>query len=124
MPATGKVYIYNTTNQAVKVELNDTDLDGRIQGNSGSDGRYLPGSSPDAVVPRSDASSTTDAAFATNNVLEIKFSGTSNKYPAVNIDPGSFSIDIDLVLYIFYNHIVLVSPVNNVIIYNGGPASN
>ena len=122
MPATGKVYIYNTTNQAIKVELNDTDLEGRIPPNNGREGEYLPVPSPDAVVDRSDASSTPDAVFATTNTLEVKFSGSSNKYP-IEIDPGSFSTDIDLVLYIFYKHIVLVSTRNNAISYSGGPAS-
>lgn len=121
MPATGKVYIYNTTNQAIKVELNDTDLEGRVPANGGSDGGYLPGSSPDAVVPRSDANSTPDAVFATTNTLEVKFSGMSNKYNSIKIDPGSYSTNTDLALYIFYKYIVLVSPTNNAIVYSGSP---
>lgn len=122
MPETGKVYIYNTTNQAVKVELNDTDLEGRVPSNSGSDGGYLPVPSPDAVVDRSDVSSTPDAVFATTNTLEIKFAGKSNKY-TLGIDPGSYLTALDLVLYIFDEHIVLVSTRNNAVIYSGGPTS-
>jgi len=122
MPATGKVYIYNTTNQAVKVELNDTDLEGRIPANSGGDGGYLPVQSAEAVVPRNDASSTPDAVFATNNTLELKFAGTSNKYSSIKIDPGSYPTNTDLVLYVFYNYIVLISPTNNTIVYSGGPS--
>ena len=124
MPATGKVYIYNTTNQPVKVELNDTDLEGRIPANSGRENGYLPVSHADAVVDRSDATSTPDAVFATNNTLEIKFSGTSNKYPTVTISPGSYSTDTDLVLYIFYNYIVLISPTNNALVLNSAPATS
>ena len=123
MPATGKVYIYNTTNQAVKVELNDTDLEGRVPSNSGSDGGYLPVSSPDAVVTRSDASSTPDAVFATTNTLEIKFAGKSNQKYTLGIDPDSYLTALDLVLYIFDEHIVLVSTSNNAVIYSGGPTS-
>jgi hypothetical protein len=122
MPETGKVYIYNTTNQVVKVELNDTDLDGRVPSNSGSGGGYLPVSSPDAVVPRSDASSTPDAVFAATNTLEIKFSGKSNKY-TLGIDPGRYPTALDLVLYIFDGHIALVSAMDNAVIYGGGPTS-
>ena len=123
MPATGKVYIYNTTNQAIKVELNDTDLEGRVPANSGSDGGYLPVSSPEAVVDRSDANATPDSVFATNNTLEVKFPGTSNTYNPVRIDPSSYPLDTDLALYIFYKYIVLVSPTNNAIVYSGSPTS-
>ena len=123
MAATGSVYIFNTTNQAVKVELNDTDLDDRIPARSGKNEEPEPSYVPAQVrVPRSDASSTPDAVFATTNKLEIKHSGVSHVYPTVRIDPGSYPTDTDLVLYIFYNGIVIASTDNNVIIYSGMPA--
>jgi hypothetical protein len=122
MAATGSVYIFNTTNQAVKVELNDTDLDDRIPARRGKKEEPEPAYVPAQVkVPRNDATQTPDAVFTTNNKLEIKFSGVSHVYPTVKIDPGSYSTDTDLVLYIFFNGIVLVSTINNAIIYSGMP---
>jgi hypothetical protein len=118
MAATGKVYIFNTTNQPIKVELNDEDLDERLDANAGQAGSYAP---TFADVMRSDATSTTDAVFAGTNTMEFRFSGTSKKYKDIVIDPGAYPTNTDLVLYIFYNSIVLVSTINNALIF---PASS
>ena len=123
MAATGKVYIYNTTNQDVQMELNQTDLVGRLPANSGASGGYLPVPSPNAVADRSDASSTPDSVFATTNKLEFVFAGTSNTYSPVKIDPGFYPTNTDLILYVYYNYIVLISPANNAIVYSGAPTS-
>lgn len=115
MAATGQVYIFNTTNQSIKVEINDDDLDGPLAPSSGKDGSYQP-----SVVPvmRNDASSTPDAVFATNTNLEFKFAGTSQTYSQVKIDPSLYPTNTDLVLYIFNGSIMIYSPVNNAVVYS------
>ena len=126
MPATGKVYIFNTTNQSVRIELNDTDMDYKLPPNAGRDNGYMPvntvpgtdGNPTLISLPRMDATQTTDAAFAATNTMEIKFSGKSLKYNNIQIDPGSYPTDTDLVLYIFGTYSLLISPTNNTIVYN------
>ncbi|MDT5296608.1 MAG: hypothetical protein QOJ76_3488 [Acidobacteriota bacterium] len=119
MAATGKVYIFNTTNQDIKVELNDEDLDERLAPNAGT-GSYAPTL---AIVMRSDASTTTDAVFAGSNTMEIRFAGTRQQYANIKIDPGAYPTNTDLVLYIFYSYLVLASTVNNTLIFSATPSS-
>jgi hypothetical protein len=130
MPATGKVYIFNTTNQSIRLELNDTEMDYKLPPRGGQDVGYIPtnsieegGQSSFITLPRSDASSTSDAVFAATNTLELKFSGTSNVYKPVAIDPASYSTDTDLVLYIFNKYVVIASPTNNAIVFQSAPTS-
>lgn len=118
MAATGQVYIYNTTNTNVKVEVNGEDIEGNpVLAASGSP--YAPGTT--TAVPRSDALSTTDAVFATNNTMEVKFPGTNNTYATFKIDPGTYQTNTDLVLYIFFNYVIICSPVNNALALSAAP---
>jgi hypothetical protein len=116
--ATGQVYVFNTTSVSIKLTLNGNQLPslGRA---AGGDGGYTPVS---MSVPRSDATSIDDPVFAQTNTLTVKFPGTSNNYSTVNIDPVSYSTNKDLLLYIFYGHMVLVDSTSSAIIVNQAPS--
>jgi hypothetical protein len=116
--ATGKVYMFNTTNQKIRVTLNDNPLPkiepaaGKDSG-EGGEGSYRPAH---IAVPRSDATSIDDPVFAQTNSISVMFSGYSNRYSKVNINPITSSSNNDLLLYIFYGTMILVDAVTNTVI--------
>ena len=113
--AKGVVYVFNTTSHRIRVTLNGNPLE-KIDP-AGSDG------TPSALpVPRSDATSIDDPVFAATNTLQIMFSGSSNNYSAVNIDPVQYSTNKNLALYLFYGYMVLVDLSTNSIISSQKPA--
>jgi hypothetical protein len=120
MAATGKVYIFNTTNQSITLDLNTTGLNQPLGPNTGQAHSYAPTMTS---VMRSDSTGTTDAVFAATNSLMVKFEGTNQTYPAIPISPGVYPTNTDLVLYIFYSYALLVSTINNVLVFSGSPTS-
>ena len=113
--AKGVVYVFNTTSLKIRVTLNGNPLE-KIEP-AGADG--APSS---LTVPRSDATSIDDPVFAQQNTLQVMFSGSSNNYSAVGIDPVQYSTNKNLALYLFYGYLVLVDLSTNSIISNQSPS--
>lgn len=133
--ATGKVFVFNTTNQHITVLLNGNPLP-----DDGSDspetGRGMP---PAALldetltlsrltVPRSNATTIYDPVFAQQNTLQVNFQGVIDTYQisvAIAPPPGDVfnfsSSNNDLLLYIFYGYVLLLDTVNNRILFGGKP---
>jgi hypothetical protein len=109
----GRVFIYNTTNQRIQLQLNEESLPS-IDPASGQP--YAP---KFTTADRVDATSTPDNQFAQNdNTLRVKFPGKQRTYGPINIDPESYPIDVNLVLYIFSKYIVLAATNNNNVIFH------
>ncbi len=116
--ARGKVYIYNTTNQRVQLQLNEEALDS-IDPAGGSPGNYAP---KFTTADRDDATSTPDNRFAQkDNYLRVKIPGKQRTFGPIDIDPESYPTDTNLVLYIFGKYIVLAATNNNALIYQSAP---
>jgi hypothetical protein len=113
--AKGVVYVFNTTSLRIRVTLNGNPLE-KIDP-AGED--RAPTS---LTVPRSDATSIDDPVFAQQNTLQVMFSGSSNNYPTLNINPVQYSTNKNLALYLFYGYMVLVDLSTNSIIVNQKPA--
>jgi hypothetical protein len=112
--AKGVVYVFNTTSLKIRVTLNGNPLE-KIEP-AGSEG------APSALpVPRSDATQIDDPVFAVTNSLQVMFSGSSNSYGTVKIDPVQYSTNKNLALYIFYGYLVLVDLSTNSIIQQLAP---
>lgn len=115
--ANGKVYLYNTTNQRIQLQLNEESLDS-IEAASGGQ-PYTP---KYTVADRDDATSTPDNRFAQkDNYLRVKFPGKQRTYGPIDIDPESYPTDINLVLYIFSKYIVLAATNSNNVVFQGAP---
>jgi len=113
--AKGVVYVFNTTSLRIRVTLNGNPLQ-KIDP-AGENG------TPKALkVPRSDATEIDDPVFAGTNTLQVMFSGSSNNYSAVGIDPVQYSTNKNLALYLFYGYMVLVDLSTNSIISSQKPA--
>jgi hypothetical protein len=118
--ARGKVYIYNTTNQRVQLQLNEESLPS-IDPAGGRDGHFAP---KFTTADRDDATATPDNRFAqTNNTLRVKIPGKQRTYGPINIDPETYPTDVDLVLYIFGKYIVMAATNSNTLIYQSAPQS-
>ena len=118
--ARGKVYIYNTTNQRVQLQLNEESLPS-IDPAAGRNGDFAP---KYTTADRDDATSTPDNRFAqTNNTLRVKIPGKQRTYGPINIDPETYPTDIDLVLYIFGKYIIMAATNSNALIYQSAPQS-
>ena len=112
--AKGVVYVFNTTSLRIRVTLNGNPLE-KIDP-AGSDG------TPSALpVPRSDATEIDDPVFAGTNTLQVMFSGSSNSYGTLKIDPVQYSTNKNLALYLFYGYLVLVDLSTNVIVQQMAP---
>jgi hypothetical protein len=112
--AKGVVYVFNTTSLRIRVTLNGNPLE-KIDP-AGPDG------TPSALpVPRSDATSIDDPVFAATNSLQVMFSGSSNSYGTLKIDPVQYSTNKNLALYLFYGYLVLVDLSTNIIIQGTAP---
>ena len=116
--ANGKVFLYNTTNQRIQLQLNEESLPS-IDPASGQP--YAP---KFTTADRVDATSTPDNQFAQNdNTLRVKLPGKQRTYGPININPEAYPTDVNLVLYIFSKYIVLAATNNNAIIYQSAPAT-
>jgi hypothetical protein len=115
--ARGRVYLYNTTNQRIQLQLNEESLDPIDAVSSGQP--YTP---KYTTADRDDATSTPDNRFAQkDNYLRVKFPGKQRTYGPIDIDPESYPTDINLVLYIFSKYIVLAATNSNNVIFQGAP---
>ena len=116
--ATGRVFIYNTTNQRVQLQLNEEALPS-IDPAVRQDGNYPP---KFTIAERDEATSTPDNRFAqTDNVLRVRIPGKQRTYGPIDIDPENYPTDINLVLYIFSKYIILAATNNNNVIFQGAP---
>jgi len=130
--ATGKVFVFNTTNQQIGVVLNGNPLPDDVS-DAANYARGLARAADDnenympsrLVIPRSNATSINDPVFAQQNILQISFQGVLNHYQInVSLAPQSGSSAMyspsnnDLLLYIFYGFVILVDSVNNAILFN------
>ena len=116
--ATGKVYLFNTTNQKIRVTLNGNPLASLPPAGDASES-YAPSY---MIVPRSNATSIDDPVFAATNTMMVMFSGYSSNYASVSINPVQYSTNKDLLLYVFYSYMVLVDSTTNMIIINQAPS--
>jgi hypothetical protein len=115
--AHGRVYLYNTTNQRIYLQLNTENLDSIDAASSGQP--YTP---KFTTAERDDATSTPDNRFAQkDNTLRVKFPGKQRTYGPIDIDPENYPSDINLVLYIFSKYIVLAATNSNNVIFQGAP---
>lgn len=115
--AHGKVYIYNTTNQRIQLQLNEESLDSIDAAGSGQ-----PYSPKFTTADRDDAVATPDNRFAqTDNYLRVKFPGKQRTYGPIAIDPETFPTDINLVLYIFSTYILMAATNSNALVFQGAP---
>src|SRR3954452_24305982 len=102
--ANGKVFLYNTTNQRIQLQLNEESLDS-IDAAGGDHQPYTPNFT---TADRDDATSTPDNRVAQqDNTLIVKLSDKQRSYGPINIDPETYPTDVNLVLYIFSKYIVL-----------------
>ena len=116
--ANGRVFIYNTTNQRIQLQLNEESLDS-IEATGGQP--YTP---KFTTADRVDATSTPDNQFAQkDNFLRVGFRGEERTYGPINMDPEAYPTDVNLVLYIFSKYIVLAATNSNAIIYQSAPAN-
>lgn len=115
--AKGVVYVFNTTSLKIRVTLNGNPLDKMEPASQDGAPSVMP-------VPRSDATSIDDPVFAGTNSLQVMFSGSSNNYPTVKIDPVQYSTNKNLALYLFYGYLVLVDLSTNAIISQQSPPSS
>jgi hypothetical protein len=115
--ATGSVYIVNTTNQPVTLVLNYNALPdlGPAQG---SEHHYAPSV---FGVPRSNANRISDPVFAEENSFDVMFAGVRNTYQII-IKLEQYPSNGDILLYIFYNYLVLSDRNTNNVIINTAPA--
>jgi hypothetical protein len=118
--ARGRVYLYNTTNQRIQLQLNEESL-APIDA-AGPDQPYTP---KFTTAERDDATLTPDNRFAQkDNFLRVRFPGKQRTYGPINIDPESHPTNINLVLYIFSKYIVLAATnSNNTVIFQSAPNS-
>jgi hypothetical protein len=117
--ANGKVFLYNTTNQRIQLQLNEESLDS-IDATGGGQS-YTPNFT---TADRVDVTSTPDNQFAQkDNFLRVKLPGKQRTYGPINIDPEAYPTDVNLVLYIFSKYIVLAATNSNAIIYQSAPAN-
>jgi hypothetical protein len=72
-------------------------------------------------VPRSNANRIPDPVFAEENSFDVMFYGVRNSYQ-IPIELEKYPSNNDLMLYIFFNHVVLSDGVTNTIIFNSPPA--
>ena len=115
--AHGRVYLYNTTNQRIYLQLNTRNLDSIDAASSGQP--YTP---KFTTAERDDATSTPDNRFAQkDNTLRVQFPGKQRTYGPIDIDPENYPSDINLVLYIFSKYIVLAATNSNAVIFQGAP---
>jgi hypothetical protein len=115
--ASGRVFIYNTTNQRIQLQLNEESLDSIDAAGGGQP--YTP---KFTTAYRDDATSTPDNRFAQkDNFLRVKFPGKQRTYGPIDIDPESYPTDINLILYIFSKYIVLAATNSNDVIFQGTP---
>jgi len=115
--ATGTVYIVNTTNQLVMLTLNYSPLS-ELGPAGGQEQHYAP---TFVGVPRSNANRIPDPVFAEENSFDVMFYGVRNSYQ-IPIELEKYPSNNDLMLYIFFNHVVLSDGITNTIIYNSPPA--
>jgi hypothetical protein len=93
--ASGKVFIYNTTNQRIQLQLNEESL-----ASIDAAGAGMPYTPKFTTADRDDVTSTPDNRFAQkDNFLRVKFPGKQRTYGPIDIDPESYPTDINLVLY-------------------------
>ena len=117
--AHGRVFLYNTTNQRIQLQLNEESLDSIDAAGGGQ-----PYITKFTTADRDDATSTPDNRFAQkDNYLRVKFPGKQRTYGPIDIDPETYPTDIDLVLYIFGKYIVLAATNSNALIYQSAPQS-
>ena len=115
--AHGRVFLYNTTNQRIQLQLNEESLNSIDAASSGQP--YTP---KYTTAERDDATSTPDNRFAQkDNYLRVKFPGKQRTYGPIDIDPENYPSDINLVLYIFSKYIVLAATNSNNVIFQGAP---
>jgi hypothetical protein len=115
--ATGTVYIVNTTNQLVALTLNYSALT-ELGPAGGRDTQYAP---TFVGVPRSNANRIPDPVFAEENSFEVMFAGVRNSYQ-IKIELEKYPSNNNLLLHIFFNHLVLSDGITNAIIFNSPPA--
>lgn len=115
--ATGTVYIVNTTNQLIALTLNYSAL-AELGPAGGQDVQYAPTL---IGVPRTNANRIPDPVFAEENNFEVMFYGVRNSY-AIMIELEKYPSNNDLLLYVFFNHVVLSDGITNAIIFNSPPA--
>jgi hypothetical protein len=119
--ATGRVYIFNTTNQEIVPLLNSCPLEverGVIGRAGGPHEQYA---AAHVSVPRSNASQIYEPVFAQSNTFQVLFQGLTNTYQ-IALDLKTSPSNNDLLLYIFYGYVVLFDSANNVVLLNQ-PAS-
>ena len=114
--ATGSVYIVNTTNQLVTLMLNYNALP-EMGPAHGREQHYAP---TVLSVPRSNANRIPDPVFAEENSLDVMFYGVRNNYKII-IELEQSPSNGDILLYIFFNYIVLTDRETNAIIFNSTP---
>ncbi len=114
--ATGSVYIVNTTNQLVTLVLNYNALPD-LGPAHGSEHHYAP---TVLSVPRSNANRISDPVFAEENTFDVMFAGVRNSYKII-IELEQYPSNGDLLLYIFYNYLVLSDRNTNNVIINTAP---
>lgn len=114
--ATGSVYIVNTTNQPVTLVLNYNALP-ELGPAHGWEHHYAP---TIFGVPRSNANRISDPVFAEENSFDVMFAGVRNHYQ-INIELQQYPSNGDILLYIFYNYLVLSDHITNAVILNSAP---
>lgn len=114
--ATGSVYIVNTTNQLVSLVLNYNALPD-LGPAHGREHHYAPTL---LTVPRSNANRINDPVFAEENNFDVMFYGVRNYYRII-IELERYPSNGDILLYIFYNYLVLSERTTNTVIFNSPP---
>ena len=136
--ATGKVIVFNTTNQHLMLILNGNPLpdDGTekmvdfgrgMSAAANNDEGHKPSR---LIIPRSNATAISDPVFAMQNTLQVGFQGVIDSYKiGISLVPppdGSTMYspsNNNLIMYIFYGYLILIDAVTNTLLYNDKPSS-
>jgi hypothetical protein len=115
--ATGVVHIFNTTNQRITLILNGEPLP-PLDAAAGKEQHFAATS---FSVPRSNANRIPEAVFAETNTFNVMFQGILNKY-SLALDFTKYPSNNDLLVYIFYNYLMMVDGATNATIQSLPPS--
>jgi hypothetical protein len=103
--AAGSLYYFNATPRTMMLLNNNHLLNAKVEGVQQTSG-YAPATHSEKRAAATESEETT---FGKKNTLVVSLSpGGSQRYE-IEIDPNEYPLEEDLVLYIFYNQVVLVS---------------
>jgi hypothetical protein len=105
----GGAYFYNLSEQAITLNVNTFNGD-KIAGLGTAP--YAPNASGSSPYTRYDTGSPQQGQFGSQNTIEYNVGGGGGGKVnvGINVDFGTYPDDVDLILYLFNNAVVVLSP--------------